>query len=455
MRRTQTLRRLAVLAAIALLAVACGGGEEAADVVETEPVDLATEETATETETATEPAATGTETAAADGAGDDQLTLGYLLPETGQLAFLGPPQIEATNFAVSEINEAGGVLGNEIPDVIGADTAGDPTVAGQSADRLLSQGVDAIIGAAASGMSLAVIDQITGAEVVQCSGSNTAPTFTDYDDGGYYFRTAPTDALQGPVLADTIVADGFSNVAILARADDYGQGLADATEAALEESGATVAAKVIYDPNATNFDAAVQEVAAANPDAVALIAFEEGAQIIQTMIEQGIGPETIGLYGADGLRAAELPNLVAEGDPGVLAGMKGTAPAPAEDPGFIEALQEFAPDLSETTFAGQVYDCVNLIALAAESAGSVDPTEFSGEIVNVSREGTTCSSFEECKALLEEGDDIDYTGASGPVDFIDVGEPGSGTYEVWGFTEEGELESLSTVESVRPEMQEG
>lgn len=451
MRSTRILRRLAVMAVIALLAVACGGDAEEAPA-ETEPADGATAPTGT----ATEPAATGTEAAptgteATAVGGDGTLQIGYILPETGPLAFLGPPQIQALEYAVSQINEAGGVLGTEIPSVVAGDEAGDETIANQSADRLLAEGVDAIIGAAASGMSLAIIDKITGAGVIQCSGSNTAPTFTDYSDNGFYFRTAPTDALQGPVLADVIVGEGYSNVAIVARADDYGRGLADATAAALEESGATVAVNTTYDPNATNFDAVVQETASANADAVVVIAFEEGSQILSTMIEQGIDPASVGIFGADGVRSAELPSLVSPDNPGILSGMMGTAPAPAEDPGFIENLLEFAPDLEETTFSGQVYDCVNLIALAAQAAGSDDPEAISGEMVNVSREGTACGSFEECSTLLEEGQDIDYSGASGPVDLIEAGEPGSATIEVWGYSEAGELESLETREVELPE----
>ena len=182
-----------------------------------------------------------------DGGGDDAgggwstdpLKLGYVLPETGQLAFLGPPQIEATNYAISQINAAGGVLDQELPDVVSGDEADTAAIASQSAERVLNADVHAIIGAAASGMSLAIIDKVTGSQVVQCSGSNTAPTFTGYEDDGYYFRTAPSDAMQGPVLADTIVADGYSNVALVGRADDYGKGLVDATADALESAGAT------------------------------------------------------------------------------------------------------------------------------------------------------------------------------------------------------------------------
>ncbi|WP_028929727.1 ABC transporter substrate-binding protein [Pseudonocardia asaccharolytica] len=385
-----------------------------------------------------------------DGGGaraDGTLKLGYVLPQTGQLAFLGPPQIQAASYAVSQINDAGGVLGKPIPELVGGDEGDQAAVAQQSADRVLASGVDAVIGAAASGMSLAIIDRVTGAQVVQCSGSNTAPNFTDYNDAGYYFRTAPSDALQGPVLAETIISDGHSRVAIVARADDYGVGLAGATAQALKEAGATVVLNETYDPNAQNFDALVQQVRGAQPDAVVVIAFEEGTQILQGLIEAGMGPGTVGIYGADGLRSEELPELVAPGNPGVLAGMKGTAPASGANEQFIADLKKFAPDLVEVQFAPQVFDCVNIIALAAAAANSDDPTVFKDRIVEVTKDGTKCTSFAECQKLLADGQNIDYDGASGPLDFIPAGEPGTASIEIYSFDEQGRLQSLRTVQS--------
>ncbi len=383
-----------------------------------------------------------------DGGGSaEPLKLGYVLPETGDLAYLGPPQIQALKFAVKKINDAGGVLGNDIPEVVSGDEANDQAIASQSADRVLSEGVDAVIGAAASGMSLAIIDKITGAGVVQCSGSNTAPTFTDYDDGGFYFRTAPSDALQGPVLADVVVGDGHSNVAIVARADDYGKGLADATASALEGAGAQVALNDTYDPKATNFDSTVQKIVSAKPDAVVVIAFEEGKQILKGLIEAGFNPPEVGLYGADGLRSAELAKLVSPNNPGALAGMKGTAPASADNPDFVKELKAFAPDLSELQFAPQVYDCVNIIALAAEQVDSTDPGDFAPEINGITKDGEECSSFEECKQMIDDGTDIDYQGASGPLDFTDAGEPGKASIEVYGYDKQGKLETIDVRES--------
>lgn len=421
-------RLVTAFASLALLLAACGGGGQGGG----------------------QAGGQGDGQAGGQGGGntaDGTLKLGYVLPQTGQLAFLGPPQIQAARYAVAQINQAGGVLGQPIPDLVSGDESDQAAVANQSADRVLAAGVDALIGAAASGQSLAIIDKVTGAQVVQCSGSNTAPNFTNYEDGGYYFRTAPSDALQGPVLAETIIADGHSNVAIVARADDYGVGLAEATATALEEAGATVALNQTYDPDAQNFDAVVQQIQGAQPDAAVVIAFEEGTQILQGMVEAGIGPDTIGVYGADGLRNSELPQLVAPNNPAVLTGMKGTAPASAGNEQFLTQLRQFAPELSEVQFAPQVFDCVTIIALAAEVAGTDDPSVFKDEIVGVTKEGTQCASFAECRPLVADGQDIDYQGASGPLEFIPAGEPGTAQIEVYRFTQQGNLEVVDTVRS--------
>lgn len=442
MRRKTHLKAVAALSAVALLAACGGDAEEPTDTgaEETTTEDLAGD-TATETDDAADPGAEGT-------GGDGEFRFGYILPETGTLAFLGPPQIEALNLAIADINAAGGVLGSEIPDPVGGDEGDQANVAQSSADRILGQGVSAIIGAAASGRSLDIIDRVTGAGVMQCSGSNTAPTFTDYDDNGLYIRTAPSDALQGPVLANAIIDDGWSNVAIVARADDYGRGLANATAEALENAGATVVLNETYDPNASQFDAPVQSIVSANPDAVVIIAFEEGVQIMQGLIEQGLTPAEVGMYGADGLRNPDLGTLLNESDPSVIAGFKGTAPASAENADFLAKLAEAAPDLGDNTqFAPQIYDCAVVVALAAEAAGSADANVFKEEVVNVTKDGTPCTSYQECKELLAQGEDIDYNGVSGPLDFTDAGEPGRATIEVYAFNDAGEFESLETVES--------
>jgi ABC-type branched-subunit amino acid transport system substrate-binding protein len=451
MLRSKWMRHFAVLTLIAMLAAACGdgAGEETPEPTETDTAEVTepteTEEpTEVETDEATEPAPEDTEVEYAGG--DGTLTIGTVLPETGDLAFLGPPMIAGAEMAVQDLNEAGGVLDGDVNLLLG-DEGGDGAIANQTVDRHIAAAADAILGAAASGISLTFIDKVTGAGLLQFSPSNTATTFTDYEDNGFYFRTAPSDALQGPVLADTIIADGHSAVAILARSDDYGRGLADATAEALEEAGAEVLVNTVYDQNAQNFDADVQQVAAENPDAVVVVGFDETSRILQSMIEQGIGPDAIGVYGVDGNRADDLAENVDPENPGVIAGMRGTSPAAASNEEFTQRLQEFRPELQDTLFAPESYDAVMIIALATAVAGTDDPSAVQAEINGVTQEGgTECEDFASCKELIDGGEDITYNGVLGVLNFQEAGEPGAGSYDIWEVQDDGSISTVETVE---------
>jgi ABC-type branched-subunit amino acid transport system substrate-binding protein len=233
-------------------------------------------------------------------AGDGVLKIGTLLPETGNLAFLGPPEFAGVEYAISLINAAGGVLGKPVEYVQGdsGDTSTD--TASTTVDRLLGESVDAIVGAASSGVSLTVIDKITAAGVLQISPANTSEKLSTYADNGLYYRTAPSDILQGAVLANLIAGDGNQSVYIMALDDAYGTGLAASIGKNLEAAGVTVLGTKIYDPAAATFDAEVGEVVAANPDAIMLVTFDEGSRILRTMVEQGIGPKVKMVYGCDG-----------------------------------------------------------------------------------------------------------------------------------------------------------
>lgn len=233
-------------------------------------------------------------------AGDGVLTIGSILPQTGSLAFLGPPMFAGFDLAIEDINAAGGVLGQPVVPIPG--DSGDATTdtANQTVDRLLSQNVDAIIGAASSGVSLTVIDKIVGAGVVMFSPANTSKTLSDYPDRGLYFRTAPSDILQGAVLGEVIAGDGHASVVIMARNDSYGTGLVEDSTAALTEAGVEVVDTIIYAEDAQTFDAEVEQIAAADPDAVLLIAFDEASKILTVMVEQGVGPQDLQIYGTDG-----------------------------------------------------------------------------------------------------------------------------------------------------------
>jgi ABC-type branched-subunit amino acid transport system substrate-binding protein len=222
----------------------------------------------------------------------EPLIIGTLLPQTGNLAFLGPPEIAAAQLAVNDVNAAGGVLGQQVQ-LIQRDS-GDTTtdIATQSVDALLQAGANAIIGAASSGVSLTVIDTITGAGVLQFSPANTSDQFTTYNDNGLYFRTAPPDTLQAEALADLIVEDGNNTVGILALNDPYGTGLAENVKNNLVAAGLAEGdiQTIIYDPQAANFDSEVQQMVDFNPDAIAVIGFDESSRIIEGLNANGIGP---------------------------------------------------------------------------------------------------------------------------------------------------------------------
>ncbi|SDY20838.1 amino acid/amide ABC transporter substrate-binding protein, HAAT family (TC 3.A.1.4.-) [Geodermatophilus africanus] len=229
---------------------------------------------------------------AAAGASGGPLVIGTLLPLTGNLAFLGPPEVAGARLAVNDVNAAGGALGQPVQLTEGDSGDASTDTATQTVDRLLQGGVNAIIGAASSGVSLTVIDRITGSGVVQFSPANTSDQFTDYNDNGLYFRSAPPDTLQARALSDLIINDGNNTVGIMALNDPYGTGLAENTRENLIAAGLAEDAiqSLTYDPQAANYDAEIQQMVDFAPDAVVVIGFEESARIIEGLNSQGIGP---------------------------------------------------------------------------------------------------------------------------------------------------------------------
>ncbi len=376
------------------------------------------------------------ETAGSDGV----LKIGTLLPETGDLAFLGPPEFAGAELAVQEINEAGGVNGEDV--VLTQGDSGDTTtdIANQTVDKHIADGADAIIGAASSGVSFTVIDKITGSGVIQFSPANTSPDFTTYDDNGLYFRTAPSDVLQGRVLADLIAEEGYTSPFIFTRQDPYGEGLLKYTSDPLEEAGATPS-NVVYDPNATDFAAEVDQAVTAAPDVIVLIGFAESEQIIKEMIAKGIGPADVPLLLVDG----NVGNALGENfTGGELAGVRGTLPSAELTAEFRERLLEVDPELVDFTYGPETYDAVIITALAAEIAGTDDPADVAAEINGVTKEGTVCTSFQECKDLIADGEDIDYDGAGGPYTFLEAGEPSEASFAVQQYGSDSQIDDSLT-----------
>lgn len=220
--------------------------------------------------------------------GDGRMVFGSLLPQTGDLSYLGPPMSAGVKVAVAELNDHGGVLGKDVKLVAGDSGDGTPNIAPQETDKLLDQDVDVIVGTASSSVSLSVLDKIVNAGVLNISPSVTSPEFDTFPDKGLFFRLMQSDALQGGVLANTMSNDGYTDIAILVRQDAWGQGLAAGIKATFEESGGNVVATRFYAPDSGGFTAEVNAVKAADPDAIALVGFDETKKIVPELIKAGL-----------------------------------------------------------------------------------------------------------------------------------------------------------------------
>ena len=373
------------------------------------------------------------------GAAGGELTLkiGTALPQTGNLAFLGPPEEAGVALAIKEINEADKGVQVEVTWGDSGDT--DNKAYETEIPRLLNAGVNAIIGAASSGTSLQFIDQVVGAGVVQFSPANTSAALSTYDDKGLYFRTAPSDVLQGEVLGNLIAADGHETLGLIVLNDSYGTGLASFVTEAFEAAGGEVTAAPTYNTGDTNFTSQIAEVLATNPDAIALITFEEVKTIIPGLSDFPADK----LYFVDG----NLANFSEVFEAGTLTGAKGTLPGLDIEtiPDFLTKMNdnwvaEGNPDLGGVySYGPESYDAVVLLALAALAAGSVEGVDMAGKLQEVSGgsgSGTKCTSFAECADIINDGGVADYDGVSGPITFDENGDPTEASIGVYVYQDD-------------------
>lgn len=366
-----------------------------------------------------------TETAAADGAlpiksGDRSLSLkiGTVLPQSGSLAFLGPPEIAGVALGAKDINDAAAGLKVDVINRDSGDTKTDTATV--SVKDLLGQKVNAIIGAASSGVSKTIIDAIVAAGVIQFSPANTSPDFTNYADNNLYWRSAPSDLLQGEVLGNLISADGAKTLGIIYLNDAYGTGLNKQLTKTFEAAGGKVSASVAFNEGDTSFSSQISQVLATKPDAVALISFDQAKTVIPALVQAGVSASK--LYLVDGNVADYSKDFA----PGTLTGAQGTVPGGQLADDFKGRLKQIDPKLTDYSYGGESYDAVTLIALAAYAANSSEPTEIVKYLRQVSGgtgKGQKVTSFKDGAALLKEGKQIDYDGVSSPITFDEHGDP--------------------------------
>ena len=377
--------------------------------------------------------------------GDGELKLGGILPLTGALAFLSPPEIAGIDLAIKDINEAGGVLGKPVTFSLEDSSDGDsPAVAKDSATKLLGAGVDAIIGAAASGVTRNIIDQITGAKTVQISMSNTAPDLSEWADGGYYFRTAPSDLLQGGVVGNLIVSDGNENVGIIYQQTAYGEGLEAKANAVIADAGATVVASEAFPEGESNFDTIVDKVIAAGTDSVLLISYDEVKKIVPALQKKGFAGDKI--YLVDG----NLANFSDQAWKDYIVGAQGTLPGGETDAAFKQRAADlykanYGKELTEFAYLAESYDAVMLLALAAEQAKNDSGEAIAANMISVSTGGEKVSTFADGLAAIKAGKDVDYEGFSGPIEFDANGDPTGASIGIWKYEDASGVSVLKDV----------
>ncbi len=395
------------------------------------------------------------------GVGQPPLRIGVLVPSTGALSIFGPDYINAANLAAHEINAVGGVNGGQVVIVTG-DTGTRPEQGVAEAERLVSiEGVVAIMGAASSAVSLAVAESVTIPNgILQISPASTSPALTDLADDDFVFRTPLSDAAQGVVLAEVVSGDlGLTSVCDLHVNNAYGQGLAETFADSFADLGGTVKASVPHDDaEAISYLAELTECTAGDPEALIAMSYPTGQATVylREALEGGLFDSFVFV---DGTKSSSMFENLGWRN---FDGMLGTAPAALETAfgdAFDNAYVAEYGALYQTPFVREAYDAVVAIALGAAVAGTnTDPATIRDNLRGpANAPGTVYGPGEDgiaaALAAIAADEEIDYQGASGPVDFDENGDSPFGAVEVWQVDACGR--SLFTIRRVRVDLEAG
>lgn len=375
--------------------------------------------------------ATGALIAGAAGA-QEQVNVGIILGFTGPLESITPGMAAGAELAFAEASESGGLPDGMTLNVIRGDsTCIDAAAATATAAQLVtSDNVAAIMGADCSGVTTAIANNVAIPNgVVMISPSATSPALTDIDDDGFFFRTAPSDARQGEILAELVLERGMDTVAITFTNNDYGKGLADSFAAAFAERGGTVAINAPHDDGKGDYSAEVAALQASGAEHLMVFGYVDqgGVGIVQASLDTGAFESFVfadGMYGQ-----SLIDSIGSEINGKVLGTLPGTEGEGADR--FAEVANAAGVDPTGT-YAPESYDAAALIALAIAAGGSADRTSIRDHVLEVANApgepiypGELARAFE----LLAAGSEIDYQGASG-VELIGPGEA-AGSYRVY------------------------
>ena len=380
---------------------------------------------------------------------ENRLIVGHLNTVTGSLAYFGPEQNNSVELAAHHVNQAGGVLGAQMIIVTG-DTATNP-VQGVAAARALVdvEGAVAIVGALASGVTLAVAQSVTvPKQRLLISPASTSPAITVLEDDDFLFRTTVSDAAQGVVLARLAWEIGYETAGIMLINNAYGEGLADQFEETFASLGGRVTGKVPHEDSQPTYTSELEKATEGDPDVLLAISYPGQAEVyLRESLEGGYSDTFLFV---DGTKSTDMMEVVGWD---ALEGMLGTAQGSPDSPWLREFQRSYAavhggPPVHP--FIAENYDAAVLIALAAAKAGtttdSVAIRDALRSIANPPGEavGPGVEGIKKALMLIDEGKDINYEGAAGTVDFDENGDV-TGYIEIWK-VEGGEIKSTGRFE---------
>ncbi len=362
-------------------------------------------------------------------AGSHQINVGVILGFTGPIESLTPDMGAAAELAMKEVNDSGKLLGGKMLNPVRGDsTCIDSAAATAVAERLItSDNVAAIMGADCSGVTGAIASNVAVPNgVVMISPSATSPALSSIDDNGLFFRTAPSDARQGQVMADVLVDKGIKEVAVTYTNNDYGKGLADAFESAFKAAGGTITISAAHEDGKADYSAEVGALASAGGEILAVLGYADqgGKGIIQASLDSGAF-DTFVL--GDGMKSDALIEAIGPD----LNGSIGTQPGSDSDGAkTLVKMLEGVADTPDGPFTAESYDAAALIALAIQAGGSADRASIAANVLNVANapgEKIYPGELDKALQILADGGEVDYEGASG-VELIGPGEA-AGSYQ--------------------------
>ena len=350
------------------------------------------------------------------------IKMGIILGFTGPIESLTPAMAASAELAFNEASDSGKLLGGQKISVERADsTCVDSAAATTAAEGLVSNGVVAIMGADCSGVTGAIATNVAVPNgVVMISPSATSPGLTDLNDNGYFFRTAPSDARGGQILADITKDRKVKSVAITYTNNDYGKGLADVYKAAVEAHGIKVTTVAAHEDGKADYSAEVATLASAGGDAVAVIGYidQGGKGIIQASLDSGAFDKFILSDGMIGDSLTDNFGKALNKSFGSLPGSTGKGAGVFADVAKAGGIDSSGP------YTGESYDAAALITLAMQAGGKADRATIQQNVMAVANApGKKIYPGELGKALdlLAKGKAVNYEGATG-VEMTDVGE---------------------------------